>query len=160
MTEPARRGHFAVRHPSDLLARERGAAGRVNDWAATRLSAAFGLVWTVWLFMTIPLLVLLAPAGIRSVVFYLASGWIQLWALPLFVYVGNKLQRSADAQSDAQHQALTHIALAADEVKDAMRTALDRLDIDTRGGLADLYARLAARQDEVLERLAGPGGKR
>ena len=33
------------------------------------------------------------------------------------VYVGNKLQRSSDAQSDVIHQALTHIATVSDQNK-------------------------------------------
>ena len=33
------------------------------------------------------------------------------------VYVGNKLQRSSDAQSDVIHQALTHIATIGDQNK-------------------------------------------
>ena len=49
-------------------------------------------------------------AKVQSQTSYYAQSWIQLFALPLFVYVGNKLQRSSDAQSDVMHQALTHIA--------------------------------------------------
>jgi hypothetical protein len=122
MTAPDRQ-HPAVPHPVALRKHRhhlrmgpglRGQIARSNDWAATHLAVMFGLVWTVWLFMAIPLLVLLAPSGARTVVFYLASGWIQLWALPLFVYVGNKLQRSSDAQSEVMHQALTHIAATGD----------------------------------------------
>ena len=33
------------------------------------------------------------------------------------VYVGNKLQRSSDAQSEVIHQALTHIATVSDQNK-------------------------------------------
>jgi hypothetical protein len=110
--------HDAVIHPDDLLAASEpeGRVARGSEWLAGHLAVVFGLAGTVWVFMTVPLLVLLAPTGVRSVVFYLASGWIQLWALPLFVFTGNRLQRSADAQSQAQHQALTHIATTGDEV--------------------------------------------
>jgi hypothetical protein len=114
-----RQQHPAVAHPVHLRIRLHragmGRLGKANDWAATHLAVMFGLVWTVWLFMTIPLLVLLAPSGLRSVVFYLASGWIQLWALPLFVFVGNKLQRSSDAQSEVMHVALSHVATVGDQ---------------------------------------------
>jgi hypothetical protein len=126
--------HPQVPHAGRLRAQRdqaRTLTGFVNDWAATHLAAVFGLAGTIWVFMTIPLLVLLAPSGIKAVAFYLASGWIQLFALPLMIYVGNKLQRSADAQADAMHQAQTHIAAMVD-------LAADRLDLSTRGGLADL----------------------
>jgi hypothetical protein len=113
--------HPAVKHPVHLrVQRDQGGAGpvvRVNDWAATHLAAVFGVAWTIWVFLTVPLLVLLAPSGVKSVVFYLASGWIQLFSLPLMIYVGNKLQRSSDAQSEVIHTALTHIATVSDQCK-------------------------------------------
>jgi hypothetical protein len=112
--------HPLVAHPVLLrISRHRegmGAVSRVNDWLATHLAALFGLCWTIWVFLTVPLLILLAPSGVKAIVFYLASGWIQLFALPLMVYVGNKLQRSSDAQSEVMHQALTHIAQRVDEL--------------------------------------------
>jgi hypothetical protein len=121
--------HPAVAHPVHLrVARHRGGMGRIrraNDWAATHLAALFGLGATIWLFLTVPLLVLLAPSGVKAVVFYLASGWIQLFALPLMTYIGVKLQRSSDAQSEVIHKALTHIATQVDELaaaKPAPRT--------------------------------------
>lgn len=111
--------HDAVIHPAELLAAgdsERGPLTRVNDWLASHLAVAFGLVWTVWLFAAAPLLVQLFPQAVQSKFFFYSSGWVQLFALPLLVYVGNKVQKSSDAQSDAQHAALTHIALTLDEV--------------------------------------------
>ena len=120
--------HPRVQHPI-WLRKERhenhlNRAGRVNDWAATHLAAIFGIAWTIWTFMTVPLLVLLFPAGVKNVVFYLASGWIQLFSLPLMIYVGNKLQRSSDAQSDVIHQALTHIATVSDQNQDLLNQVL------------------------------------
>ena len=90
--------------------------GRANDWAATHLAVVFGLCWTVWVFFTGPLVAYFLPPAIQAKIFFFSSGWIQLFALPLMVYVGNKLQRSSDAQSEAMHQALTHIAVTLDEV--------------------------------------------
>lgn len=110
--------HDAVVHPGELIEPPESAVARANDWLAGHLAMVFGLAWTVWTFMAVPLLVLLAPSGVRSVVFYLASGWIQLWALPLFVFTGNRLQKTSDAQSDAQHDALTHIATVVDRLYD------------------------------------------
>lgn len=130
------RRHHAVIHPADLLeaARPSGRAARANEWAASHLAMIFGLAWTVWTFMAVPLLVLLLPGSVRSVVFYLASGWIQLWALPLFVYTGSRLQRSADAQSDAQHEALTHIAATADQAEQIAARVYDLISAGARAG--------------------------
>jgi hypothetical protein len=73
--------------------------------------------WTIWLFLAVPLLAPYLGATIQAKIFYYASGWIQLFALPLMVYVGNKLQRSSDAQSQVMHDALTHIATVSDQNK-------------------------------------------
>lgn len=107
--------HPMVQHPSEYFYFAEGRAAKFNDWAASHLAALMGLVWTVWCFILYPLILLVLPSSIRNTGFFLSSGWIQLWALPLFVYVGNKLQKSQDAQSDAQHVALTHIANLVEE---------------------------------------------
>ena len=119
------RRHEAVTHPRDLLVPERQRVGRLNEWAATHLAAVFGAVWTVWAFFVSPLLVQLLPAAVQSHFSYYAQSWVQLFALPLFVWVGNRLQKSADAQSDAQHAALTHIANTVDEIKAAAEAGKD-----------------------------------
>jgi hypothetical protein len=138
--------HPRVQHAMHLRIRREqagmGTLARVNDWAATHLAAVFGIAWTIWAFMVIPLVVLLLPAGVKSVVFYLASGWIQLFSLPLMIYVGNRLQRSSDAQSDVMHQAQTHIAQAVD-------VAVDRLDLSTQGGLTEIMAAVRAQRDQL-----------
>lgn len=107
--------HPQVIHPNDFIQEEKLLVNKINDWAASHLAIVFGLVWTIWIFISVPLIALVLPDWLQSKIFYLASGWIQLWALPLFVYVGNKLQRSSDAQSDAMTQALTHIANMEDQ---------------------------------------------
>lgn len=141
--------HPAVRHAVHLRMRseQRGAGlvALINDWAATHVAAVFGIAWTIWAFMTIPLLVLLFPPSVKSVVFYLASGWVQLFALPLMIYVGNRLQRSSDAQSEAMHQAQTHIANQID-------VAVDRLDLATAGGLRAVLDAISSLRTEVLGR--------
>lgn len=121
------RQHDAVTHPRDLLAAEKRAVARLNDWAATHLAAFFGLVWTVWFFVIWPLASLLLPKGLQSVAFFISSGWIQLWALPLLNYVSNRTQEMQGAQSDVQHNALTHIANTVDEIKAALAAGKDRM---------------------------------
>ena len=119
------RQHDAVTHPRDLIVTEKRAVARFNDWAATHLAAFFGLVWTVWFFAAWPLASLLLPKGLQSVAFFISSGWIQLWALPLLNYVSNRTQEMQGAQSDAQHLALTHIANTVDDIKAALAAGKD-----------------------------------
>jgi hypothetical protein len=126
MTEQPARSHPAVDHPGQVAARrdlaryERrvwGGVSRVNDFAASHLGAVFGSVWMVWVFFIWPLIAQHLGTLVQAQTSYYAQSWIQLFALPLFVYIGNKLQRSADAQSEVMHQAMTHIATVSDENK-------------------------------------------
>src|ERR1019366_7609254 len=94
-----------------------GRIGKVNDWTATRLGVVFGSVWVVWVFFTWPLVAQFMGPEIGTKTSYYAQSWVQLFALPLFVYIGNKLQRSSDAQSEVIHSALSHIATLSDQNK-------------------------------------------
>ena len=113
--------HPAVVHPVRLRIRRHregmGPVGKANDWAATHLAVVFGISWTIWAFFAWPLAAQFFSPLIQAKTSYYAQSWIQLFALPLMVYVGNKLQRSSDAQSDVIHQALTHIATVSDQNK-------------------------------------------
>ena len=114
--------HPMMIHPVELRKRahREKMGGRkvalVNDWLATHLAVAFGLAWTIWLFFIAPLIAPYLGATAEAKFFFYSSGWIQLFALPLMVYVGNKLQRSSDAQSQAMVQSLSHIANQQDEI--------------------------------------------
>ena len=111
--------HPHVDHPVRLRTRKHregmGTIGKVNDWLATHLAVLFGVAWTIWIFFIVPIVAYFLPQGIQNHIFFFSSGWIQLFALPLMVYVGNKLQRSSDAQSEVIHEALTHIATIEDQ---------------------------------------------
>ena len=100
--------HPHVPHAVHLRRKQReermGRVGRVNDWLATHLAVVFGVAWTIWVFFTVPLVAYFLPSHVQSQIFFFSSGWVQLFALPLMIYVGNRLQRSSDAQSEAQHQ--------------------------------------------------------
>lgn len=122
-----RKSHPAVHHPvalrlkNDLHKYEHGWFGRINqinDWLATHLGLVFGSVWVVWLFFIWPLIAQYMGSDIENKTSYYAQSWVQLFALALFVYIGNKLQRSSDAQSESMHQALTHVAIVSDQNKE------------------------------------------
>ena len=92
----------AAARPRGWLGRAYWSAYRASDLAATKLALTFGFVWTIWVFFVIPLVAEFFPVNIQAKVFYYASGWVQLFALPLMVYVSNKIQKTADAQALAQ----------------------------------------------------------
>ena len=133
--------HHAVQHPVHLRRRQHrqrmSPVGRVNDYLLTHLAVVFGLAWTVWIFMFVTVAAYWMPSPVQGKIFFFSSGCIQLFALPLMVYVGNKLQRSSDAQSEVMHQALTHIATVADEVHEL-------LDLQTPGGLTEVHDEVKA----------------
>ena len=124
MADSSRQRHPAVAHPVHLRTRQHqdgmGRAARANDWAATHLAVVFGSVWTVWTFFAWPLIAQFLGDQVKGITSYYAQSWIQLFALALFVWVGNKLQRSSDAQSEVMHQALSHVAVTGDQCKELL----------------------------------------
>lgn len=151
--------HPAVAHAvrlrlrDDAIRYEKGLRGKItagNDWTATRLGLVFGSVWVVWVFFIWPLIAQYMGTEVGLKTSYYAQSWIQLFALPLFVYIGNRLQRSSDAQSEAQHQALTHIAMTGDDVK-----ALIEQDKALTEQVHALVTALAS-QPSPVKRLATP----
>lgn len=116
--------HPEVPHPANLKLRQdlvkyeqgfRGKVAEINDLFASNLAIVLGVVWTIWVFFIVPIVAYFLPAAVQNHIFFFSSGWIQLFALPVLVYVGNKVQKSTDIQSDAFHQALTHIANVEDQ---------------------------------------------
>lgn len=155
MTEQPERAHPAVEHPGRVMARddlaryERRAWGiisRVNDVAASKLGLVFGSVWMVWVFFVWPLIAEHLGSGVQGQTSYYAQSWIQLFALPLFVYIGNKLQRSGDAQAQAMHQAMTHIAIVSDENKQLIE-ANTQLTAEVHSLTAEVHAMVSASRE-------------
>lgn len=113
--------HPHVPHPVHLrIRRHREGMSRlalVNDWVATHLALIFGISWTIWVFFIWPLIAQFMSQDVQSKTSYYAQSWVQLFALPLMVYVSNKIQRSSDAQSEAMHESLTYMAKTVDEIK-------------------------------------------
>jgi len=101
--------HQHARHPHEVMAAETTAARVVATWLADHLAILFGATTTVWLFLVIPLAILAFPASWQQIVFYLASAWIQLWALPLLTYQANKADAVRTAKADVDHAALTAV---------------------------------------------------
>lgn len=108
--------HPAVRHPRTFLPGGRTVLTRASEWAVEHLAVLFGATAAVWLFLVAPLVVLVFPARVQSVAFFLASGWVQLWALPLLTYIGNKADKLRVAKAEADHQALTSVHATVDTV--------------------------------------------
>lgn len=111
--------HPSVQHPNEVVQ----VAGAVNTWLADHLTGIFGSIWTVWIFIAYPLLGMLAPMTWQTKIFFISSGWIQLWALPLLNLASNRADKLRQAKADVDHRALTHIAGEIDKIQEALGIA-------------------------------------
>jgi hypothetical protein len=121
--------HPNIRHPWHLLPPRNW-----SDWAADHLVALIGTAACLWFFLVVPLAALLFPPWVQQVVFFLASGWVQLWALSAIVYGQNKADRKRDAKADADHDALVHLATRQDDTHRLTTALCDNLGIDPETG--------------------------
>lgn len=111
MLMPRHAPHPEVPHPRELLS-----VNQINGIIMDRIAKIFGSPWTVYTFMTVPLFAEYVATAIQSTVFFFSSAWVQLFALPLFVYQSNKRDKLGDAKADTDHMALTHIAHTVDSI--------------------------------------------
>ncbi|RLU81140.1 hypothetical protein CTZ27_33415 [Streptomyces griseocarneus] len=117
--------HPQVRHPLESL----------NDRLGDRVSAAFGSMTTFWVLVGWQLgWMVLAEAGVwwfgsdRYPFAFLLflSNLVQLWALPVLGNTANRADEKRRAKADADHEALTHIALQVDAIAAQVGTGTSR----------------------------------
>lgn len=112
--------HPHVPHPAERIppAGWRGVRG-VNDralqWISDHVLPSM-LMFDVAL--VIPLLAIGAPDSVKLTVGVISGSWIQWWALHALQRSAVKADVKRDAKADADHEALTHIALVLDEIRD------------------------------------------
>ncbi|MEV8480222.1 DUF1003 domain-containing protein [Streptomyces sp. NPDC051173] len=117
--------HPQVRHPHESL----------NDRLGDRVSSAFGSMTTFWMLVGWQLgWMVLAEAGVwwfgsdRYPFPFLLflSNLVQLWALPVLGNTANRADEKRRAKADADHEALTHIALQVDAIATRVSTDAPR----------------------------------
>jgi hypothetical protein len=111
-----------------------------SEWAAGYLALVFGFVWTVWVFFIIPLVAPYISRSFSAQVFYYGSGWVQLFALPLLTWIGNKTQRLADAASAVQQELLERNTALTQDVQTMVRQ--NRVLAETIENLTRALARI------------------
>jgi len=138
-------------------ARWYGRVYQVQDLLATRLALVFGFGWTIWIFFVIPLVAPYFSLTVQAKVFYYASGWVQLFALPLMIYVSNKIQKTTDGQAAAQAELLTRNTALTEESARLARLVNDGLARNSEIIRAVIAIRESQErhQDVVLERIEG-----
>jgi len=110
--------HPKVPHPRELI--ESRTANKVLgwndvvlDWLADHLLAS-RLMFNIALIL--PLIVLSAPDSVKITLGVFSGSWIQWWALPALQRQAKKGETQRMAKADADHEALTHIALTVDKL--------------------------------------------
>jgi len=136
MTEPTKHGHFARHAPKASDGHGEG----LLDRAGVLITRAVGTMVCALLFAALALVSLpdAIKGGRASLIAWIAQTFLQLVLLSI-IMVGQRVQAKA---TDAQTQ---HMALGID-------TALDRLDVTTAGGIADLAV--------SIDRLAKPSPRK
>jgi hypothetical protein len=133
----------------------------IQDLAATKLALVFG--WTIWVFFVIPLIAPYFSVQVQAKVFYYASGWVQLFALPLMIYVSNKIQRTTDKQATDQAELLarnTELTEDSARLLDAITASRDSqerardLVLENIQGVVTSNAALAAIIEHLTRELA------
>ena len=123
----------------------------LNERVAATVTHAFGSMWTAYLFFAVPLLAIAAPANVRSGIFFLSSGWIQLWALPT-ILIGTRVLGRASEDRARESYELLHRDLASGEkleVATELLLQMARNEIDDRQALITQGDAIAAALEEL-----------
>lgn len=120
--------HPQVPHPHDLLDEATRWSDRFLDWVTDHLLASPIIFYAAF---TLPLLVLPMSDSVKLALSVISGSWFQWWALPALQRRQNQADVKRDAKADADHQALTHVALTSDEIH-RMVAELHALHVDGR----------------------------
>ena len=120
MTRFAPPPHPLVPHPKDLAVHSRNANDRLLDWVTDHVLAS-RIMFDVALI--VPLIALPLSTGVKVTLGVFSGSWIQWWALPALQRRANDADVKRDAKADADHMALSHIAVTADAILAALSAA-------------------------------------
>jgi hypothetical protein len=118
----APRPHPQVPHPRDLMTGARNWNARLLSWLAEHVLASTLMFDAA---LVLPLLVLPMSTGAKVTLGVLSGSWIQWWALPALQRSQIEADLKRDAKADADHQALSHIAGAVDDIRAALTAGKD-----------------------------------
>lgn len=150
MTAPAPRPHRRWDHLPSSTAYQ-----RANRWLAIRITAAVGSMTCAYVFAAIALVSLPAAISSRSVIVivsWVAQTLLQLVLLAVILVGQNVAGEASDARA-------TRTLADADEIKDLVTVSADRLDCDTKGGLGDVMAAVAAGRADLALVVAALNGR-
>lgn len=109
--------HASVPHPADFLVQTSNRFVAVNDRILSFFSdhvLASMLMFDVAL--VVPLLAIRAPDQVKLTLALVSGSWIQWWALHALQRSQVKADQKRTAKADADHMALTHVAMTLDHL--------------------------------------------
>lgn len=136
-------GYTESGHPVHALTADYRKAGtffqKVNSKVGLKVTLVVGTMWCAYLFTVIALFAL--PSAIHQGTYYtivwLSSSFLQLVLLPIIIVGQNIQAKASDARSAKTFEDTELI--------------VDRLRIDTEGGIKDLKDHIDSRFDEILK---------
>lgn len=106
--------HPAVPHPDKFLKEpDSNHTDAVIDWLTVHLGAS---VVVFWIAFTVPLAVLPLSNTVKLIVAVISGSWYQWWMLTGIQRSVAKADAAGSAKKEADHQALTSVHLAVDEI--------------------------------------------
>lgn len=114
--------HPHVPHPRELTDGKDDWNGRLLSWLAAHVLASKVMFDAA---LILPLIALPMSTSVKVTLGVVSGSWIQWWALPALQRSQMQADVKRDAKADADHQALSHIAAAVDEIKAALGAGKD-----------------------------------
>lgn len=114
--------HPHVPHPRDLAEAKQDWNGRLLSWLAAHVLASKVMFDAA---LVLPLIALPMSTSVKVTLGVVSGSWIQWWALPALQRSQMQADLKRDAKADADHQALSHIAVTVDEIKAALGAGKD-----------------------------------
>ncbi|RMG26779.1 MAG: hypothetical protein D6724_01095 [Armatimonadetes bacterium] len=109
--------HPHVPHPKEKMHRTRGKLEALNerilDWVSEHILASI-IMFDIAL--VVPLLAIPLSDTIKITLGVVSGSWIQWWALHALQRGQIKAERQRAAKADADHEALSHIAIQVDRI--------------------------------------------
>jgi hypothetical protein len=143
--------HKHVKHPKELLKKDRSKINKFNDALALQITTGVGTMWSAYIFCILALASLpavltqtgivpkdffpswLVAVGLIALVAWIAQTFLQLVLLPVIIVGQNLIQSQNDAKAEVDHETLTYLATLQDEQMkelEGIKRILSALDRD------------------------------
>ena len=131
--------HKHVRNPKDILSQAKAESvegkklyalnDRLLDWITNHVLASITMFDIA---LIVPLIAIPMSNSIKLTLAVISSSWIQWWALPALQRSQNKIQAQNDAKAETDHETLTYVATAQDQLINKVEKITQLLEEKTK----------------------------